>query len=322
MASSDVEVKAPLWLAMEEQILKLDTPSLTGGDPEPQIKGIAGELDSVGYNVSQHGGNLILLRIALKAAQKVGRPLLKDFRTAVDAFSLEELAAPFAVADQIINKISTDWPAMLKSERRAVVIEAVESKKLDLLVAKAKTLPDDKGIRMLLGEKVDDQVIITSMEITAERLQEVKDLIAQELAERERVTGLLSKVADQPAVEKVKHLIANDVAETLILEMAGVDQGAIDEAKQAMEEEQKEKQRLAEEEAARKKKEAEGPALEDISAEDMANYIYSIREIMEFSDQENEIRTMCQQSSIPKALVDIAVSDPAKLDELEQQAGG
>ena len=38
--------------------------------------------------------------------------------------------------------------------------------------------------------------------------------------------------------------------------------------------------------------------------------IEAIREIMEFSDQEKEIRVMCDQSSIPKALVDIAVSDP------------
>lgn len=45
-------------------------------------------------------------------------------------------------------------------------------------------------------------------------------------------------------------------------------------------------------------------------------------EIMEFSDVEKEIRTMCEQSAIPKALVDIAVSDPDKLDELEKKAEG
>ena len=89
-----------------------------------------------------------------------------------------------------------------------------------------------------------------------------------------------------------------------------------------MEEELKEKQRLAEEEAARKKAEAEGPALEDIPSDQMIEYIDSIREIMEFSDVEKEIRVMCEQSSIPKALVDIAVSDPGKLDELEKQAQG
>jgi hypothetical protein len=54
----------------------------------------------------------------------------------------------------------------------------------------------------------------------------------------------------------------------------------------------------------------------------MLGYIESIREIMEFSDVEKEIRTMCEQSSIPKSLVDIAVSDPDKLDELEKQAEG
>jgi hypothetical protein len=62
--------------------------------------------------------------------------------------------------------------------------------------------------------------------------------------------------------------------------------------------------------------------MDDISSEDMLDYIESIREIMEFSDQEKEIRVMCDQSAIPKALVDIAVSDPDKLDELEKKAEG
>ena len=78
----------------------------------------------------------------------------------------------------------------------------------------------------------------------------------------------------------------------------------------------------AEEEAARKKAEAEGPSLDDIPADEMLDYIESIREIMEFSEVEKEIRVMCEQSSIPKALVDIAVSDPDKLDELEKKAEG
>jgi hypothetical protein len=43
---------------------------------------------------------------------------------------------------------------------------------------------------------------------------------------------------------------------------------------------------------------------------------------MEFSDVEKDIRTMCEQSAIPVALVDIAISDPDKLDELEKEAEG
>ncbi len=116
--------------------------------------------------------------------------------------------------------------------------------------------------------------------------------------------------------------MTNNVSEKLIIEMASVDQGAIDAAKQAMEEELKEKQRLADEEAAKKKAAAEGPALDDISPDEMLTHIEGIREIMEFSDQEKEIRVMCEQSSIPKALVDIAVSEPDKLDELEKEAEG
>ena len=85
---------------------------------------------------------------------------------------------------------------------------------------------------------------------------------------------------------------------------------------------EKEKERLAAEAAAKKKAEAEGPALEDIPPDQMIDHIDAIREIMEFSDQEKEIRVMCEQSAIPKALVDIAVSEPDKLDELEKQAEG
>ena len=104
--------------------------------------------------------------------------------------------------------------------------------------------------------------------------------------------------------------------------MAEVDQGVIDAVKQTMEEALKEKQKLAEAEAARKKEAASGPKLEDIPADEMLEHIESIRDIMEFSDVEKEIRVMCEQSSIPKALVDIAVSEPDKLDELEKKAEG
>jgi len=150
----------------------------------------------------------------------------------------------------------------------------------------------------------------------------VNEQIKKERAERARVVALLEKVADKSKEEKVRHLFDNDVSEELIIEMAKVDQAAIDAVKKAMEDEIKEKQRLAEEEAARKKAEAEGPALEDLPSDELLDYIESIREIMEFSDQEKEIRVMCEQSSIPKALVDIAVSEPDKLDELEKKAEG
>ena len=55
-----------------------------------------------------------------------------------------------------------------------------------------------------------------------------------------------------------------------------------------------------------KKAAAEGPSLDAIPAEEMLAYIESIREIMEFSDDPAEIATMCEQSNIPKALVEIA----------------
>jgi hypothetical protein len=322
MTKSEAAGKKPLWLSIEENILALNPQDLSGDKLEAAIQQMAGELDNAGYNVSRHGGNLLQLRWAVDKACKAGKPMLKDFNAAIGAFTLEDVADPYAATTKLLDDIGGTWPELRGPERRPQVVQFVQKTKLDLLIAKAKGLPGDDGIRMLLGENVDSGIIIEAMEITDEKLKEVKEVIKQELAERARVTKLLEAVEGKTDEEKVKHLLENEVSEELILEMAKVDQGAIDAAKKAMEEELKEKQRLAEEEAARKKKEAEGPSLEDISSDDMLAYIESIREIMEFSDVEKEIRTMCEQSSIPKALVDIAVTEPDKLDELEKKAEG
>ena len=322
MTASDAFEKKPLWLLIEENILALGAQGFSGSNLEPSIQKIAGELDNAGFNVSRHGGNLMTLRWAMDKASKVGRPFMKDFNAAIGALTLDDVIDPYAATSKLLDDLGDSWPELRIPERRADVIRIVEKTRLDLLIAKAKTLPGDGGIRLLLEEEVASGKIVGGLEITEEKLKQVKDQIKKERAERARVAGLLDAVAGKPNEEKVRHLINKNVTEELILEMAGVDQGDIEAAKKAMEEEIKEKQRLAEEEAARKKAEAEGPALEDMSSEDMINYIDSIREIMEFSEEEKEIRVMCEQSSIPKSLVDIAVSEPEKLDELEKKAQG
>jgi hypothetical protein len=143
-----------------------------------------------------------------------------------------------------------------------------------------------------------------------------------ELAEKKRVQKLFDAVKGASEEDKIKHLLKNNAADELITEIGGIEQPAIDAVKKAMEEELAEKKRKEEELAATKAAEAAGPALEDINSDDMLEYIEGIREILEFSDVEKDIRIMCEQSSIPKALVDIAISDPDKLDELEKKAGG
>jgi hypothetical protein len=322
MTASGNKEKKPLWLSMEEKILGLESQDLSGGNLETSIQRIAGELDSLGYNVSRHGGNLMQLRWAVDKMRQVGRPLMKDFNAAIAAFALEDLADPYVATTKLLDDIGKTWPELKSPERRPNVIQAVEETKLDLLISKAKGLSGDEGIRLLLEEEVDPAVITDSMEITGEKLEEVKETIKKERAEKARVTTLLDAVADKSKEEKVKHLFENNVSEALIIEMMKVDQGLIDAVKQAMEEELKEKQRLAEEEAARKKAEAAGPALEDIPPDEMLTHIESIREIMEFSDVEKDIRVMCEQSSIPTSLVDIAVTEPDRLDELEKKAQG
>ncbi|MEJ2727938.1 MAG: hypothetical protein P8185_05395 [Deltaproteobacteria bacterium] len=322
MTTSEQTKKRPFWLSIEENILELASQNLSEENLEAAIQRIAGELDNAGYNVSRHGGNMLQLRWAVNQTKKVGRPLMKDFNTAIAALKLEDVADPYFATDKLIQDIGETWPELKKSERRADVIRIVEKTKLDLLIAKAKGLPDDEGIRFLIEAQVGPEVITSALDITGEKLEQVNSEMEKERAERARVTKLLEAVEGESNEEKAKHLLANDVSEKLIIEMAQVDQDAINGAKQAMEAELKEKQRLEEEAAARKKQEAEGPPLEEIPPDEMLGHIEAIREIMEFSDQEKEIRVMCEQSSIPKSLVDIAVSEPEKLDELEKKAGG
>ncbi|MGD9056755.1 MAG: hypothetical protein PVJ41_16720 [Desulfobacterales bacterium] len=322
MTTSDATEKKPLWLLIEENIHGLDSQELSVENLEASIQRLAGELDNAGYNVSHHGGNMLQLRGAMNAASKVGRSLMEDISIAIEALTLEDVTNPYAATDKLISDIATTWPDLRKSERRADVIKMVEQTKLDLLIAKAKDMSDDEGIRLLIEEEVAPEVITSALEITDEKLQQVNAEIEKERAERARVTKLLEAVEGKSNEEKVKHLFDNDISEELIIEMAQVDQDAIDAVKKAMEEELKEKQRLEEEAAARKKAEAEGPALENIPPDEMLDHIEAIREIMEFSEEEKEIRVMCEQSSIPKALVDIAVSEPEKLDELEKKAEG
>jgi hypothetical protein len=322
MTTSDETKKKPLWLSIEENILELDSQDLSGENLEASIQRIAGNLDNEGYNVSRHGGNMLQLRWAMNETRKVGRPLMKDFNAAITALKLEDVADPYLAADKLILDIGKTWPKLKESERRREVIGVVEKTKLDLLVAKANGMPDDEGIRLLIAEQLAPEVITNALGITGEKLKQVDAEMKKERAERARVATLLEAVKGKSNQEKVRHLFENNVSEALIVEMAEVDQSAIDSVKQAMEAELKEKQRLEEEAAARKKAEAAGPALDDIPPDQMLEHIEAIREIMEFSDVEKEIRTMCEQSSIPKALVDIAVSEPDKLDELEKQAQG
>ena len=322
MTTSDATENKPLWLLIEENILELDSQDLSGGNLEASIQRIAGELDNAGYNVSHHGGNMLQLRWAMNERRKVGRPLMKDFNAAKAAFTLEDLADPYIATNKLIRDIGKTWPRLKGSERRPDVIRIVEKAKLDLLITKANGLPDDEGIRLLIEEQVAPEVITNALDITGEKLAQVNTAMEKERAERSRVETLLEAVEGKSDEEKVKHLFENNVSEELIIEMAKVDQGAIDGAKQAMEAELKEKQRLEEEAAAQKKEAAAGPAVDDIAPDEMLDHIEAIREIMEFSDQEKEIRVMCEQSSIPKSLVDIAVSEPDRLDQLEKEAEG
>lgn len=321
MAAQPAAETRPFWLMIEDELLQL-TDSDLSGNVEQAIQRTAKALDDTGINVSRNAGNLLQLRRAVAARTKVGRPLLQDFNGAVSALSLEDVADINAAAWKIVCEVGEAWPTLKESEHKADIISILEKTKFDLTIARAKELGGEPGIRFLLEEEIASSDIIEAMGVSQEEVDRVKAAVEAERAERVRVISLLEEVADKSDEEKVKHLFSNDVADDLVLELAGVDKGVVDSARKAMEAELAEKKRLAEEEAARKKAEAEGPSIEDIPADQMLEYIESIREILEFSDEEAEIRTMCEQSSIPKALTEIAATDAGRLDELESQAEG
>ena len=148
----------PLWLAIEEALLELDAQSLLG-DMEGAVHSTAAKLDEAGYNVSKHSGNLLELRWALDEMRKAGKPLMKDFNECIDALILEQAADPYKAADDIIQDVGGNWPKFKLAERRPVVIEFVQQRRLDLLIEKARSLSGDDGIELLINEKVDSGVI-------------------------------------------------------------------------------------------------------------------------------------------------------------------
>jgi hypothetical protein len=314
--------KEPLWLLIEEQIQKYTHEDFTEANSLATSRKIAEELDETGYNVSKHGGNWMQLRAAVKERNRVGRPFVQDFNQAVSALGLDDIKDTYATAMKIIRDLGRDWPSFLASKHRADVDEIVGNKKIELMIARAKELPGEPGIRYLISESFEPQAIMEALGVSEEEYKSAKSKMEAELAEKARVQDLFDAVKDASEEDKIKHLLNKNAAEELIKEIGGIEQSAIDAVKKAMEEELAEKKRKEEELAAKRAAEAEGPALEDIGSDDMLGYIEGIREIMEFSDVEKDIRTMCEQSAIPKALVDIAISDPDKLDELEKEAGG
>ncbi len=322
MTTEDRADKKPLWLLIEEQILNVGPQELEGQDREAVIQRIVQDLDKAGHNVSRNGGNLLQVRWAVKDMLGVGRPLKKDFNDAVASLELEDVIDPRRATTRLIAGLGKTWPAMTRSERKSDVLSILEDTKLDLLIEKAKGLSGDEGIRLLIAEDVAPETVIAALDITEAKFGEVNAAVEAERAERKRVEELLAAVESESDEGKIKHLMSNSVADGLIVEIAGVDEASVASVKKAMEEELKEKKRLEEEAAAKKAAEAAGPALDDIADDDMTDYIESLREILEFSDQESEIRAMCDQSSLPKCLVDLAVTDPDKLDELEEKAGG
>ncbi len=322
MPENHIEGKKPLWLFIETEIQNYKDMDFSEANNLETTRKIAAALDETGYNVSKSAGNWLQLKVAVEARNSAGRPFIKDFDGAITALALEDVEDTYICAMRIINNLGKDWLYFLASENRPDVEEIVRNRKIELVTAKAKELGGESAIRFLISESFEPQKIIEILGISEDEFKAVKSKVDAEFAEIARVKNLLVSVEEASEEDKIKHLLNENAAEELITEIGGIDQSAIDSVKKTMEAELAEKKRKEEELAAQKVAEAAGPSLDDISSDDMLEYIEGIREILDFADSEKDIRTMCEQSSYPKSLVDIAVSDPDKLDELEKTAEG
>lgn len=316
------ESQKPLWIHIEEEIQQVDHTDLEGDRREATVHKIAANLDEKGLNVSRTASKLLQLRAAVDARIAVGHPLLTDLQQAFEGLTLDDVAETRGAAVKIERELAETWPVLRGADYIQGIEESVVATKLTLIMNEAKGRSLKDGIRYLHDHDIASDLILEGLGIDQAKLDEVNAELEAEMAELKRVRDLLGAVEDKEADEKIRHLLNNDVTDELITQVAQVEQTAIDAVKDTMKREIEEKERLAAEEAARKEAEAAGPSLESIPDDEMLEFIESIREILEFSDVEDEIRTMCDQSSIPKCLVDIAVSEPDKLDELEAKAEG
>jgi hypothetical protein len=322
MTLSNDAARDPLWLAMERKILEYASRDSSGSNLESVLKTIASELDESGYAISLHGGNFLQLRWAIDEKNRNGKPMLQDLNAAIQKLTFEDVANTRTAAAKIIGDVGAAWPKLKDSDRKPAILDMVEKTRLGFLVGRAKELQESEGIRYLIAAEVAPGVITEALGITRERYDRETAAIAAENAEKTRVRSLLDAVKEKPEDERIRHLFNCNASDALIMEITGVDRSRIDGVKQSMEAELREKQRLAEEEAAKKAEAAAGPSLENIPMEERLRYIEAIRDILDLCDKEKEIRQMCEQSSVPKCLVDIAVSDPDRLDALEAEAQG
>ena len=163
MPENHIEGKEPLWILIEREIQKYTEEDFSEANSLETSRKIAAELDETGYNVSKSGGNWMRLKAAVKARGRVGRPFMDDFNLAVSSLGLNDIEDPHATAMKIIRALGNDWPTFLASEHRPDVDAIVQKKKVDLMIARAKELSGEQGMRYLISESFEPQAVMEAL---------------------------------------------------------------------------------------------------------------------------------------------------------------
>ncbi len=222
MPENHLEGKEPLWILVEREIQKFTDEDFSEANSLETSRKIAAELDETGYNVSKSGGNWMRLRAAVKARNRVARPFMDDFNLAISALSLDDIEDTHATAVKIIRTLGDDWPAFLASENRADVNEIVSKKRVDLMVARAKELGGEQGIRYLIEGSFEPQAVMKALGVAEEEYNSVKSKVDAELAEKARVQELFTSLGGASEEDKIKRLINENASDELIAEIGGI----------------------------------------------------------------------------------------------------
>jgi hypothetical protein len=166
--------KEPLWMLIETQIQKYTDEDFSETNSLATSQKIAEELDKTGYNVSKHGGNWLQLKAAVKARNRVGRPFMQDFNQTVSSLGLGDIKDTYATAMKIIRDLGGDWPSFLASKHRADVDGIIRNRKIELMIARAKELPGEPGIRYLISESFEPHAIMEALGISEEEYKSTK----------------------------------------------------------------------------------------------------------------------------------------------------
>jgi hypothetical protein len=163
--------RRPLWLEIEDKILEHTEQGLNEAEQESVIQKIAAELELKG------GDNWLHLRWAVEERLEKRSILMKEFNESLSALKLEDVTDTYSAMMKLTYKLGEKWPRLKESKYRPDVQALIEEIKLDLQIAKSKELGGQKGVRFMIEQAVDKEIVLESLGISEDEYKEANAII-------------------------------------------------------------------------------------------------------------------------------------------------